>query len=98
MILRRISTHSTSQRSLTRALLPAAVLSCVPCCQLEAVPMGKRVKQLRQHSNPDVQRQAGRVLQKMRDDVKQACSRAAKAKPIVAQLMRRPQTSATLKG
>jgi hypothetical protein len=60
--------------------------------------MGKRVKQLRQHSNPDVQQQAGRVLQKMREDVKQACSRAEKAKPILAKLMRRPKTSATLEG
>jgi hypothetical protein len=73
----------------------------VPCAlpkQLEAFPVGKRVKQLRQHSNPAVQQQAARVLQKMRQDVKDACSREAKAKPILAHFKKRPHTSSTLDG
>lgn len=56
--------------------------------QLEAVPLGKRIKQLRQHSSPAVQQQALRLLQKMRTDVKDACNRTNRAKPIVAQLNR----------
>lgn len=68
---------------------PAVALVLVVCVshmQLEAVPIGKQIKKLRQHTNPDVQQQAVRVLAKMRQDVKSACDRAAKAKPIVAKL------------
>lgn len=56
--------------------------------QLEDIPLGKRVKQLRQHSNPKVSQAAERQLAKMRADVTQACQRAERAKPIVAQLKR----------
>ena len=64
---------------------PCFPVPCLPT-QLEAVPLGKCIKQLRQHSSPDVQQQATRLLAKMRQDVKSACARSAKAKPIVAKL------------
>jgi hypothetical protein len=54
-------------------LLPAPPL-LLP--QLERVPLGKRVKQLRRHESPAVQQQADRVLAKMRRDVTAACERA----------------------
>lgn len=66
--------------------------------QLEAVPLGKRVKALRQHDNPEVQQQAARLLQKMRQDVKDACSRTARARPIVAHLTRPKATKKLLGG
>lgn len=95
------SCHSSSRARLPAcppARLPIRVLFCLLSKQLEAFPLGKRVKQLRQHSNPVVQQQAGRLLQKMRQDVKDACSREAKAKPILAHFRKRPQTSATRDG
>lgn len=64
--------------------------------QLEAVPLGRRLKQLRQHSNPDVVQQATRVLRKMRQDVTDACHRAAKSKPIVAKFSKPSKAAAAL--
>lgn len=71
-------------------------LSCMLLPQLESVPLGKRVKALRQHGNPEVQQQAVRLLQKMRQDVKDACSRTARAKPILAHLTRLKATKTPL--
>lgn len=88
-------------RVLCTSVLPLCFASrphTPPPQQLEAVPLGKRVKQLRQHTNPEVQQQAQRVLKKLRQDVADACRRANKAKPILAKLKPVPKTSATLEG
>jgi hypothetical protein len=62
---------SNSSSSIEQLVLSLRQLACytITIEQLERVPLAKQVKALRQHPDPDVQRLASRLVEKLRNDL-----------------------------